>query len=493
MKMKSSTLVFTALFLVSCGKNAYLNKSLKSADKALRTVTTDDKLESIGDIEISIDTKDLNLGNILQSTNKLVPIIIKNTGKDIIDQIKLISTDDTIIIREIGEIALANGSSVVGYVEIREDQIGDFSKIIEVEFKNGSETKTQRVNLMGVVAQDNSSVGSKLKLSRDIDKKLNFKSLPVNSDFSKEVILRNEGDSASIITAIKILDGSQFSIDDKTMNECIGGVLENCSMITHFKPMETGKFTDKVVVEYMNSEGETKEIEIKLRGKATDVDKCIEINEVAHMPKTLAELGEDELNMDLPYFEKVSNRSKVIEKLLNEQNNMQATRLEETSLYVSDAQVVTSFDIDSKRMDGKIKGVELTADMKKYVSKTDAAYHEKTEILCIENSKLCSGVRFISKNYEQHINRAFKMDSQIFSEDILNKGVEFEEAKIPFLKYNATMSMKHLFPNTYKEIYSNLSVDQSARFILSDDIKLEDSPQLNIKYRYVKDEFNKCN
>ncbi len=493
MKMKSSALMLTALVLTSCGKNAYLNKSLESADKALRSVTTENKLEDVSnDVEISIATKDLNLGNILQSTTKLVPIIIENDGKDIIDQIKLISGDGSVAVKEVGEIALANGGRVLGYIEITEDQLGEFLKEIEVEYKNGEESKTQRVNITGVVTEDNSIVGSTLKLTREQDDKLNFRSLPVNSNFSKEVILKNVGNTSSIVTAISIEDGTQFSIDEKTMNECIGDVLENCSVITHFNPKEVGKFSDKVKVTYMDNNGISNDIFIKLRGKATDQDRCVEINEVAHMPKTISELGEDELNMELPYFEKISSNSRVIEKLLNDQENMRAVTLEETSLYVSDAQVVTSFNIESKRVEGTISGVELTADMKKYVSKNDRAYHEKTEILCIENTKACSGVRFISKNYKQHINPAFSMDSDIFSKNLLENGTEMEEANIPFLKYSTTMKMKDVFPNSYKSIYDKLKIDASAMIILSDDIKLEDSPQLNIKYKNIKDKFNKC-
>lgn len=487
MKLVNSTIILGALVLTGCGKNAHVNKILTQSSEAIKTVVEDPNIEQI---ELSILATDLTLGNIEKSKEKLVPIVITNNGKDSIDKIVLTSNDSNIVVDEPKELVLNPGKSTIVYVKVTEDAIGEFQKDINVQYSKLETQDSKTISLSGNVTESAALVSSDLGITRQEDESLDFETLPVDSTHSKEVILKNVGPTSSIVTSVELINGEDFELSDSS-NSCIGSVVEDCSVVTSFVPTKAGTFTDTVVVTFVDANGVEGKKRIAVTGDSVAESKCIEINEVATLSKKLSDLKEDERRIELPYYETMSGSNIRIDALINEESNRVSTRLEETVHYVNDGQVVTIFDVDSKRTNGNVDLVELHVDMKKF-TETPGSANEKTEILCIEDVMTCSGVRFTARSFAKHINPNYVLDGDKFSQDILMAGEASVEAGKKFLNLKKTYDLFDMFTQTSESLKKELELIPSTKIILSDDIKLEDRPQLNIKYTNIKDELNKC-
>lgn len=493
--MKSKNLMLSLLstaFLVSCGQNAFLEQKKSSASSSRSSIIKDKnktKKELTSQTSHSIYTTNIDLGEIEAGVSKIVPILITNDGNQRIDDYRL-SPCDVSSFNRLDDGIIEVGSQETLYVSLEVKGIGEFTREAVLYYKSGDFVGEKIIKITGTSVKSMSTKNADIELAVSSQEKIDFGSVPVKSSSIVDIALEKTAlnDSAALLTQIRFQNPSEKFSLTKYSTKCFEGIKDKCTLGVVFQPNSDKKESNILIVSYLDANNSEKTIKIKLKGEGLLESKCIEDRVELLLPKKKSDYSPKESSIELPYYETSSQTDKTLYALANDESNKSYSHGDQVIEYVEDGQVVLSYD--TSKIKHEVLSTQLAAKMIK--SADQGKSFEKTEILCLSNQKLCSGLRFIDSNYSKHINYNYTVVNDIFSQVLVNKRNEQTVSKKKFYTFDETLSFDEMFGKKTQEIYTDIESGAILPIIFADDIKLAKLPYLKVKYRKVIDSQNTC-
>jgi hypothetical protein len=348
------------------------------------------------------------------------------------------------------------------------------------------------VEVSGVATEVNISHNAKLELYRKDATTVQHGEIPAGSTSNVETVLKNPGLNTAVVTAIELLDQDNFKLEDHS-DSCLGVVIENCILKTAYTPKSEGSHNSHVRISYTDGKGISNSVLMPISGMATSEVACVETNEVAKFALTQDQLTMQQLEGTmLPYKEQVEDSSIILDAIYGDAYNKQESYLEAEYNYVEDAQVISLTDLKDVKKKGRVVDVKMYTKLVKSYLDREGSRFLKTELLCLENVLSCSGNKFFSGGFVKHNKEDYSVDSEYFSSEILKNSKQVKLSDGGLYIFERTLDLTKAFPTKKDELFTSIRKTSKVKAIFADDIKLDSSPLLKVKYKKIKDKSNKC-
>jgi hypothetical protein len=317
-----------------------------------------------------------------------------------------------------------------------------------------------------------------------------------------KVVLNNSG-----VAEAKIVDLKTFQTPEFKMNGPFPGTGGSCALVLKkgsctfeviVTPKDLKSIHDLVEFTYEDGNGNTRRLSLVLFAAVKD--------EAVVSCKTLLARSTGEQSMaikkivdyKLPYKTKASKAS--LQVLFNTESNMNLRFVKgATSVIVPsvhNAMVQFGFNITKEEL-AKYKSVQIELDILKIG--TEGAKFDTTEILCLNETKKCSGTFFIDSNYGPLNTPNYQMHSNFFSAELLRssqtnlssmkdilagRGLTANgagKANDTIFRLKKRFSLGSLYGNT-----KSADLSQGLNFILADDSHLLSLPKLILESNAVE-------
>jgi hypothetical protein len=249
--------------------------------------------------------------------------------------------------------------------------------------------------------------------------------------------LKNIGDNAAKITQIKHLETSEFKYTlgnyPGEKGTCSLEIQKgDCVVEILVAPKEIRNISDLLELTYEDGNGNTRRLSILLlasvREKQLIACKTISARSNAEQREVVKRLMT--LNSyKLPYKTNSSETDATLQTLFNLESNMTVRSQDENSSYViptvKNAMVQFGFDISKNELN-KYSSVKIELDILKVG--TEGSKFDTTEVLCLNENRLCSGTFFIDSNFGPLKTSNYKIYSQLFSGELLRSASENPES-----------------------------------------------------------------
>jgi hypothetical protein len=463
-------LLLGTLILSSCGKNAYVGKNKSSSIiSKVRPIEGVKAKKAI--LDVDIDDIDLGVHTIGETLD--FAFVLKNVSEVTINKLKFDIDDKDISIIALPVSSVVAGEQVSINAKIKVSKAGKLRFPIKASFegKESSAIKDFNINLIGVNKRTQSDG---VKVNRDIDKELDYGVVGVGSDYKKDLVLKL--DKGAKITKLSLAEDSVFSVKEGVLCESLAPGY--CLIEVTFDPNLVGQYEDNLIVEFEDKA--KKALNVKLIGKADAIEQCELIHDKAIFPKSRNELTKED-SENLPYFVERSNTQLKLEAIANLDFNKFIKPLDYSINYVEDAQVVVSYNLPKNK--GEVKNIEMHTNLLKSISPGEHEVFHRTEIMCETSSKLCSGQSFLGRSsYVKHVDKSYEYTNKVFSNVIMSESSIQRFEDVEFRRLTRTFDFDELYGEKVSTIKKNAKENNKLRVVFADDIKLEQIPQLNVKY-----------
>jgi hypothetical protein len=197
-------------------------------------------------------------------------------------------------------------------------------------------------------------------------------------------------------------------------------------------PSDIRNISDLLELTYEDGNGNTRRLSILLfasvREKQLVACKTISArsnNEQREVVKRLIDMNA----YKLPYKTNSTVTTATLQTLFNLESNMTVRSQTETSNYViptvKNAMVQFGFDISKAEL-SKYSSVKIELDILKVG--TEGSIFDTTEIICLNENRNCSGTFFIDSNFGPLKTANYKINSQLFSGELLRSASENPES-----------------------------------------------------------------
>lgn len=296
----------------------------------------------------------------------------------------------------------------------------------------------------GVIHQDiyrileiNPETLSPLHYVRGVDVGILKKGNPI----SFRLKLQNVGQHPASVTNIRHLKGPEFSYTNGqypglngtcSMNISKGG----CVVDILVTPSESKNIYDLVEITYQDGHGQTRRLSVLLFASVGERElvacKTIDARSSDKQREIVTKLTNSG-GYKLPYKLQSTTTKAKLQLLYNQDSNLTVRSLSQQNAVipiVKNAMVQFGFDITQEEL-SKYPSVRLELDIFKIG--TEGSKFDTTEILCLNENRSCSGTFFIDNNYGALKTNNYRMNTSLFSTELL--GSAFENAE----------SLRHIF------------------------------------------------
>ena len=313
--------------------------------------------------------------------------------------------------------------------------------------------------------------------------------------------LKNIGDNSAKIIKIRHPESDEFKY---TLGN-YPGEKGTCSMSIEkgecvveilVSPKEIRNISDLLEITYDDGNGITRRLSILLfasvREKQVVVCKTISARSNTDHREVIKKLI-DINSYKLPYKTSSPATAATLQTLFNLESNMTVRSENEVSNYVvptvKNAMVQFGFDITKTEL-SKYPSVKIEVDILKIG--TEGAKFDTTEVLCLNENRVCSGSFFIDSNFSPLKTTNYKLNSQLFSGELLrsasenpesldhifsltaNKGLVSKSDNYSVFRLKKRIPLKDLFGD-----YTNFeNFENGLNLILADDSLLLSLPKL---------------
>ena len=249
--------------------------------------------------------------------------------------------------------------------------------------------------------------------------------------------LNNIGDNTAKITQIKHLETNEFKYTlgnyPGEKGTCSLEIQKgDCHIEIIVAPKDIRNISDLLELTYEDGNGNTRRLSILLlasvREKQLIACKTITARSNAEQREVVKRLTS--LNAyKLPYKLNSTETNANLQTLFNLESNMTVRSQSDISNYViptvKNAMVQFGFDISKTELN-KYSSAKIELDISKIG--TEGSKFDTTEVLCLNENRMCSGTFFIDSNFGPLKTSNYKINTQLFSGELLRSSSENPES-----------------------------------------------------------------
>jgi hypothetical protein len=327
-------------------------------------------------------------------------------------------------------------------------------------------------------------------------------SLVLNKETNFKINLNNIGEYPANISKVKGFQTDLFSLNGGSFpgqsGTCSLSINKGkCSLDVKVVPSKLGNIHDLIEFTYLDGRGNTRRLSLLVMANVKEGDPSVTCKTLAARNSIDQSGLLDSLTAagayKLPYKLKAPKSTAALKLLFNTDSNqnLRMTKNHISLVVPSNHNTMVQFGFDLSGVDlSKIKNYKLELDILKI--STEGVKFDTTEVLCLNESRRCSGTFFIDSNYRKLNTTNYVLHSNLFSSELLRSSQQDISSLAQMLAQRGNLSAQgaagatdNLFRLKKTFILSSLfghiqgaNLTHGLNFVLADDAVLLSAPRL---------------